>query len=432
MRFKHLFSCSPFSGLHIRLRLPFMSAFDDIVHLKRLFEPCDENPRRDNKPYSIVTLEQLYVSGDPRLYDCVISEITLWKSRSLPNHEFVVAQVSYQGRIIGALRIERTIMPTDGPSANSSSVSLTSSPSSPGLRAHDPITIYTSEDIIAATRDSHKIAPYILTETVTIASVIAACFVLNQEYPVYQLPSKQCYWFAGLAFRLIAGDNVMQQMEVRDTRRAGDFGSFIHVMKEPDMTQQAQTFRPKFEAKLQMIEDGVAERKRMLSAERRLTEMERQHRDEAEKRREETERHREETERLKDEAEKRREEAEKRREETERLKDEAVRRRDEAEKRREETEKRREEAERRLTEMEMQHRDEAEKRREETEKRREETEKHREETERLKDEAERRKDEAERRLTEKERQNNALELELRRYRQMHLETTASEEPSRQP
>ncbi|KAI0961615.1 hypothetical protein AcV7_000672 [Taiwanofungus camphoratus] len=337
MRFKHLFSCSPFSGLHIRLRLPFMSAFDDTVHLKRLFEPRDENPCRDNKPYSIVTLEHL----------------------SLPNHEFVVAQVSYQGRIIGALRIERTIMPTDGPSANSSSVSLTSSPSSPGLRAHDPITIYTSEDIIAATRDSHKIAPYILTETVTIASVIAACFVLNQEYPVYQLPSKQCYWFAGLAFRLIAGDNVMQQMEVRDTRRAGDFGSFIHVMREPDMTQQAQTFRPKFEAKLQMIEDGVAERKRMLSAERRLIEMERQHRDEAEKRREETEK---------------REEAEKHREETERLKDEAERR---------------------------------------------------------KDEAERRKDEAERRLTEKERQNNALELELRRYRQMHLETTASEEPSRQ-
>ncbi|KAI0943556.1 hypothetical protein AcW1_002692 [Taiwanofungus camphoratus] len=395
MRFKHLFSCSPFSGLHIRLRLPFMSAFDDTVHLKRLFEPRDKNPCRDNKPYSIVTLEHLYVSGDPRLYDCVISEITLWKSRSLPNHEFVVAQVSYQGRIIGALRIERTIMPTDGPSANSSSVSLTSSPSSPGLRAHDPITIYTSEDIIAATRDSHKIAPYILTETVTIASVIAACFVLNQEYPVYQLPSKQCYWFAGLAFRLIAGDNVMQQMEARDTRRAGDFGSFIHVMREPDMTQQAQTFRPKFEAKLQMIEDGVAERKRMLSAERRLTEMERQHRDEAEKRREETERRREET--------------EKHREETERLKDEAERRKDEAE--------------RRLTEMERQHRDEAEKRREETEKR--------EEAERLKDEAERRKDEAERRLTEKERQNNALELELRRYRQMHLETTASEEPSRQ-
>ncbi|KAI0942928.1 hypothetical protein AcV7_002210 [Taiwanofungus camphoratus] len=352
MRFKHLFSCSPFSGLHIRLRLPFMSAFDDTVHLKRLFEPRDKNPCRDNKPYSIVTLEHLYVSGDPRLYDCVISEITLWKSRSLPNHEFVVAQVSYQGRIIGALRIERTIMPTDGPSANSSSVSLTSSPSSPGLRAHDPITIYTSEDIIAATRDSHKIAPYILTETVTIASVIAACFVLNQEYPVYQLPSKQCYWFAGLAFRLIAGDNVMQQMEARDTRRAGDFGSFIHVMKEPDMTQQAQTFRPKFEAKLQMIEDGVAERKRMLSVDTA-----------------------------------------------------------------------REEAERRLTEMERQHRDEAEKRREETEKR--------EEAERLKDEAERRKDEAERRLTEKERQNNALELELRRYRQMHLETTASEEPSRQ-
>ncbi|KAI0932144.1 hypothetical protein AcW2_000847 [Taiwanofungus camphoratus] len=379
-----------------------MSAFDDTVHLKRLFEPRDENPCRDNKPYSIVTLEHLYVSGDPRLYDCVISEITLWKSRSLPNHEFVVAQVSYQGRIIGALRIERTIMPTDGPSANSSSVSLTSSPSSPGLRAHDPITIYTSEDIIAATRDSHKIAPYILTETVTIASVIAACFVLNQEYPVYQLPSKQCYWFAGLAFRLIAGDNVMQQMEVRDTRRAGDFGSFIHVMREPDMTQQAQTFRPKFEAKLQMIEDGVAERKRMLSAERRLIEMERQHRDEAERRREETE--------------KRREETEKHREETERLKDEAERRKDEAE--------------RRLTEMERQHRDEAEKRREETEKR-EEAEKHREETERLKDEAERRKDEAERRLTEKERQNNALELELRRYRQMHLETTASEEPSRQ-
>ncbi|KAI0940652.1 hypothetical protein AcW1_003793 [Taiwanofungus camphoratus] len=130
-------------------------------------------------------------------------------------------------------------MPTDGPSVNSSNVSLTSSSSSPGLLAHDPITIYTLEDIIAAMRDSQKIAPYILTETVTIASVIAACFILNQEYPVYQLSTRQCYWFAGLAFHLIAGDNVMQQMEARDTRRAREFDRFIHVMREPDMTKQA-------------------------------------------------------------------------------------------------------------------------------------------------------------------------------------------------
>ncbi|KAI0916383.1 hypothetical protein AcV5_003340 [Taiwanofungus camphoratus] len=370
MRFKHLFGCSPFSGLHIRLRLPFMSAFDDTVHLKRLFEPCDENPRRGNKPYSISTLEQLYVSGDPRLYDSVISEITLWKLRSLPNHEFVVAQVSYQGRIIGVLRIECTIMPTDGPSANSSSVSLTSSSSSPGLLAHDPITIYTSEDISTATRDSQKIAPHILTETVTITSVIAACLVLKQEYPVYQLSTRQCYWFAGLVFRLIAGDNVMQQMEARDTRRAGEFGRFIRVMRAPEMTKQAQSFRPKFEAKLQRVEDGVAERKRMLSIDTA----------------------REEAERLRDEAQRRRDEAQRRRDEAERCRDEAERRRDEAQRRKEEAERRRDEAERHW------------------------------------DEAQRRRDEAER-LTEMERQNNALELELRR--QMHLETTASEEPSRQ-
>ncbi|KAI0954401.1 hypothetical protein AcV7_007649 [Taiwanofungus camphoratus] len=152
-------------------------------------------------------------------------------------------------------------MPTNSSSTNTSSMSLTSSSLSPDLPAHNPITIYTAQDVITAMSASDEIVWHPLTETLTIALVIVACSVLNKEYPRYQLQTTQCYWFAGLALRLVAGENVMQQLEDKNAHKAGEFAWAIHVMRQPDLTRQAQRLRSKFEAKLQGIEDGIIERK---------------------------------------------------------------------------------------------------------------------------------------------------------------------------
>ncbi|KAI0946901.1 hypothetical protein AcW1_010228 [Taiwanofungus camphoratus] len=152
-------------------------------------------------------------------------------------------------------------MPTNSSSVNASSVSLTSSSLSPGLPAHDLITIYTAQDVIAAMSASDEIVCHPLPKTLTITLVIVACSVLNKEYPRYQLQTTQCYWFAGLVLHLVAGENVMQQLEDKNTCKAGEFAWVIRVMRQPDLTRQAQRLRPKFEAKLQGIEDGIIERK---------------------------------------------------------------------------------------------------------------------------------------------------------------------------
>ncbi|KAH9936463.1 uncharacterized protein B0H18DRAFT_1113847 [Fomitopsis serialis] len=267
MRFNSLFRTRFFC---LPLRLPWMSAPRDIKPLHLLLEAPAPLGNPDKKKIAVNTLETLYLSADSIVHQYLVSQITLWKHNKLPNHEFVVAHISFGGTVVGALRMERTLELTDEESDNSSSVSFTSS--SCPLPASDPITIYTSEDVSHATKGAQEIAKQVLEGNVTIATIIAACSVLTQEYPEYELGSKQCYWFAGLVFRLIAGDNVMTATNPIGMR-AGEFANFLNIMQEPELAEQAEAMQPIFETKLREVEHAVAQK---LAKERAAAEMQAQ------------------------------------------------------------------------------------------------------------------------------------------------------------
>ncbi|KZT64476.1 hypothetical protein DAEQUDRAFT_606502 [Daedalea quercina L-15889] len=108
---------------------------------------------------------------------------------------------------------------------------------------------------------------------INIAYVVAACAVLNKASPEYDVFRKQCYWYAGLAFRLLVGDDVMRQLQYNGPQRAGEVANFFSVMKEPELDRHARELRPLYEDKLQAIQHEVTERRRK---ERRAEDAERE------------------------------------------------------------------------------------------------------------------------------------------------------------
>ncbi|KZT65787.1 hypothetical protein DAEQUDRAFT_731084 [Daedalea quercina L-15889] len=247
------------AALHtLRLRLPYMSD----IHLNRLLVPYGEGSYTGDQACTINSLEFMYVNGNPRIHECIISEIVLWKAKTLPNHEFLIATVKYDGHVVGALRIERTVMPTESRPVNASSVSLTSTSSSTNLFAHDHITVCCTDNIALHTTPAQMIARHSPATPINIAYVVAACAVLNKASPEYDVFRKQCYWYAGLAFRLLVGDDVMRQLQYNGPQRAGEVANFFSVMKEPELDRHARELRPLYEDKLQAIQYEVTERRR--------------------------------------------------------------------------------------------------------------------------------------------------------------------------
>ncbi|KZT68726.1 hypothetical protein DAEQUDRAFT_811969 [Daedalea quercina L-15889] len=263
----------------LRLRLSFMSD----IHLNRLLAPYGEGSSTVDHTYAIDSLESMYINGNPRIHDCIISEIALWKMKAVPNHEFLMASVEYNGHVIGALHIERTVLPTENRSVNASSVSVASSSSSAQHFAHDPIIICSTDNVDHHTASAEMIAYHIPagTSPLHVSSVVAACAVLNKAFPMYDIFKNQCYWYAGLAFRLLAGNGNVQRPK-NTGQRAGEVAKFFSVMKEPKLDEHAKEFRPLYVEKLQAIEHEVTEKRRKDSdaadkadAERRAKEAER-------------------------------------------------------------------------------------------------------------------------------------------------------------
>ena len=287
-------------------RLPWMSQPAEPLSLAQVLRTSDPEQ-------SIATgyLETLYKFADPSVRDYVVSEIDLWKRNTIPNHEFVVAHIKCGETKIGALRMERTVdRSEDGSSAASSRISLTSS-SSP-VTAKDFITVYAVGELNPA--ECKLIAKHVVKERVTIAAVIAACSVISFEAPKYQLRTKQCYWFAGLVFRLLAEDsNALKNKNKDGTMRAGEFAKFLQIMQDSTLTEQADEMRPRYMEKLQSVEDALSEHlakeERLKEAERQVQEAKRQGQ-EAEREIQEVRRHAEEVERRVQELERRAQELE--------------------------------------------------------------------------------------------------------------------------
>ncbi|KAI0725058.1 hypothetical protein C8Q72DRAFT_934826 [Fomitopsis betulina] len=175
---------------------------------------------------------------------CYVSEISLWKRNHVPNHEIVVVRFICRGKDVGALGMETSLTSSSFPTA-----------------ANNFLTLYKSTDIAAATRDSSLVITCAIPEEkhITTAAVIAACSVILQKVPEYQLRTKQCFWFAGLALRLIAGDDTVAKMQSADnnSKHAGEVASFWTVMGEPLLTDQAKKMHPDYNVKLKKVEFKV-------------------------------------------------------------------------------------------------------------------------------------------------------------------------------
>ena len=203
-------------------------------------------------------LEDAYVMTDPIIHDYYASSVTLYKYDNVPNHEFIVVQFRcLTNDNVGSLRMERTILTgDDGSSAASSRTSLASSSS--GVTAKDYLTVYSATDNVLATNTAQLIShiPTDDGERITVADVIAACCVISLKAPEYRLRTKQCYWFAGLVLRLLAGDNAARPQNPNDnSRRAGEVANFLKVIREPELTAQAQALCPEYDAKRRKVVD---------------------------------------------------------------------------------------------------------------------------------------------------------------------------------
>ncbi|KAH9830431.1 uncharacterized protein C8Q71DRAFT_862439 [Rhodofomes roseus] len=302
------------------------------LQLTHLLQPGVSEPLDPRRSFSITGLEGCYLNGDLRLYECVITDLWLYKRANLSNHEYIVLKVRYNARDIGFLRVERTIdrSEANGSSWTISTISSTSSTASASssfaIPAKDIITLCTTENRNLLIVDEEQIAHATLDPPPTLAAVVAACLVVNREKPFYELLTGQCYWFAGVVIRLICDDHTNMQPVPSATRKEGEWRNFLGVMSDARMNEKAKKLRSGYRATLTTLRDQATSRARVpQEAERKVEEAdrraeeERRQREEAERQREEAERQREEERRQREEAERRAEEAERKAEDFQRM-----------------------------------------------------------------------------------------------------------------
>lgn len=285
-------------------------------------------------PMPIWILKSCYRDGDIRLYDCVITDVWLYKSSNMSNHEYIMLQVEYKGRGIGFLRVERTV---DRSQRNLSSLTISStSSSSSAMFARDIITVYPTENRRLMIKDGKHIAHRAIDPPFDFATIVAAGLVVNKEKPFYALLTTQCYWFAGVVIGLICDSEHLR--EVRDAKfKEGEWQNFVAIMEQAKMDKTSDALRSDYLAMLTKLRDRadsrVQEPRRHaeeLQYERERTAEERRWREEERTLREEERR---EAERQEEEwrEEERREEERTRREEVEGLIQEQRTRREETE-----------------------------------------------------------------------------------------------------
>ncbi|KAI0729940.1 hypothetical protein C8Q72DRAFT_825826 [Fomitopsis betulina] len=204
------------------------------VQLGRLLLPYAPPVMSVSPRFDILLLENMWLGGDMRLYDCTVSEIRLYKSRGFSSHEYFTVKVTYLDRHIGTLRIERTVDPT-----SASSLSITSTTSSPGYVARDEVTLYSLDQQSTISHQADEIAFYIPDHIIPFSAIIAACLEVTKKQPLYHLLTTQCYWYAGVIIRLMIGDGRKLQQSKYTKRKPGEWQSFVKVMTDKKMIEAA-------------------------------------------------------------------------------------------------------------------------------------------------------------------------------------------------
>ncbi|KAH9834726.1 uncharacterized protein C8Q71DRAFT_908602 [Rhodofomes roseus] len=320
-------------SLFAHCSLPFMATPTEELpmQLSQLLQPNVSQPLdpTQKRLFDMTSLENCYLNGNPKLYDCVITNVWLYKATSLSNHEFIVLNVTYHGRDIGFLRAERTV---DRPESNGSSwtpnasswsistvssVSSTSSgtaPASPslGVPAHDIVTLCATENRQLLTKDGEQIAHSALDPPPSFAAIVAACLVVSRRKPFYELLSGQCYWFAGVVIRLICDDGARLERILDTKHKEGEWQNFLRVMSGARMNAGAEKLRSKYTATLLQLRNQANTRVQEAGRQVEL-------REEAERQAAEERRRREVVERKAAEERRRREEAERKAEDLQRM-----------------------------------------------------------------------------------------------------------------
>ncbi|KAI0351639.1 hypothetical protein OH77DRAFT_1429470 [Trametes cingulata] len=163
-----------------------------------------------------------------------ISKVAFYKEEGGSEHEYVVVEVvapdtadmrgetnETPDRVLGALKCERTVAANrNNPRAHKGAVLNDVSPNSSSghaIPASDQFVVLEKLSTPSGHRLVYAYEFGCPEDRPPIARLIAAAAVLHAKYPDYILRSRQCYWFAGVLFRVLVGppaDRLYPRVEV--------------------------------------------------------------------------------------------------------------------------------------------------------------------------------------------------------------------------
>ncbi|KAI0819613.1 hypothetical protein BC628DRAFT_1015430 [Trametes gibbosa] len=166
------------------------------------------------------------------------------RSGIFPEHEYLIVYISKDNDSAYAIaKIERTIDSSNPPNlranvkrtSNIASTSTTSlhdlsrSLSNHSVAAKDYLTINPNTEQHLKTFTQGDVAVYSYTypprDRPSITRLVAAALVVHNSQPDYILLSSQCYWYAGVLFRLLVGPNAERLHSAQPVQAAVPSGS---------------------------------------------------------------------------------------------------------------------------------------------------------------------------------------------------------------
>ncbi|RPD75963.1 hypothetical protein L226DRAFT_559809 [Lentinus tigrinus ALCF2SS1-7] len=228
---------------------------DDRPHLSALMrKPANHAcPVDEFRTHYELTLLWAYFKASypnpPLLSLCRIATIKLVKKKNSSEHEYTLSYLTRDGRSweasssrVGILRCERTVSVHDNTTTAHTLGLLRSSSNGHHIKALDQVVILDPDASAGKDDDvvyTHHFDP---STAPSVSMLIAAATVLNEDSPNYLLLNRQCYWFAGLCFRLLVGrpaDDLQANPKMRDQmvvaadglKKVPCAGTFKHVFK---------------------------------------------------------------------------------------------------------------------------------------------------------------------------------------------------------
>ncbi|KAI0816904.1 hypothetical protein BC628DRAFT_1103317 [Trametes gibbosa] len=214
-----------------------------------------------------------------------IDKIELWKMVSnFPEHEYVVLYVSKDNvPTYGVVKVERSVNSDPLWIAKTSTASLhkvSTALYDGGVPAEDRLWVNTNTNtegqinVFAAEPDRCVYAyVYPLQDRPSLTRLVAAAQVVHQSQTDYILLEAQCYWFAGVIFRLLVGPNA-EQLRSETPARAMEplpagtdrdfeiaagalFVKWFKIVTQKAIDECCAQLAPAFEAEVQSLEHNI-------------------------------------------------------------------------------------------------------------------------------------------------------------------------------